>query len=58
MLCSMLSHTGQLKPAPSLGVFSKGRASAKKKVTATKKSCKYLIVLIENAALKETSIEE
>lgn len=38
----MLSRTRQLKPAPSLGVFSKGRASAKKKVTATRKSCKYL----------------
>lgn len=45
--------TRKLKPAPSLGVFSKGRASAKKKVTATGKYCKYRIVVVNNAALKD-----
>ncbi|KAF8450434.1 hypothetical protein L210DRAFT_3499889 [Boletus edulis BED1] len=39
------------RSSPSLGVFSKGRASAKKQVTATRKSS-------ENAALKDSASRE
>lgn len=41
-----------MKPAPSLGVFNKGKASTKKKITATKKSGRYPVVRVENAALR------
>ena len=53
----MLSSIRQLKPAPSLGVFSKGRASAKKKVTAIKKSCKEPFDLVESAAFMNSAFK-
>lgn len=55
MLRCMCSCARQLKPAPSLGVFSKGKASAKKKVVATKKSGRYPIVVVKNGALKDSA---
>ncbi|KAF8558900.1 hypothetical protein OG21DRAFT_1503860 [Imleria badia] len=44
-----------LKPAPSLGVFSKGRASAKKKVIGTKKSSSKNEIFSESTFLNKPS---
>ncbi|KAI9574593.1 hypothetical protein HD554DRAFT_69645 [Boletus coccyginus] len=44
-----------VKPAPSLGVFSKGKASAKKKVSATRKSSSRNEIFSESAFLNKPS---
>lgn len=51
----MHSYVRQLQPAPSLGVFNKGKASAKKKVAITGKSCTCPIVVVGNAVLRDSA---
>ncbi|KAG9317544.1 hypothetical protein JVU11DRAFT_1750 [Chiua virens] len=46
---------GQVKPAPSLGVFNKGKASVKKKVAATKRASSRNELFSESAFLNKSN---